>query len=304
MTAASRLRWATDVHLDHLLVRDAIAFADELFANLTDADIVVVTGDISSSVMLTNHLRIVDEASLRAHPCGVPWCFVLGNHDYYGGRIVDVRAGVRAFVATTGGRGVWLGGESRVVLLGEPRGTVLVGVDGWADARAGNPSTPVLMSDFTLIDDLADTIVSGGILNWRRGADRSALHAKLAALADAEGETLSAQLDAALADAATLRVVVATHVPPWSSAAWHEAALSGRDWQTYFVSVAIGRVIEAAARARPDVEFAVLCGHTHGVGFAAILPNLRVHTGRARYGHPEVQETFGLDARGLEVLFA
>ena len=98
------------------------------------------------------------------------------------------------------------------------------------------------------------------------------------------------------------RVVVATHLPPWSSAAWHDGRLSNQDWCTYFVSVAVGRVIEGAARARPDVKFAVLCGHTHGVGVVDLLPNLRCTTGAAEYGSPRVAATFDFgepDARGL-----
>jgi len=98
------------------------------------------------------------------------------------------------------------------------------------------------------------------------------------------------------------RVVVATHLPPWSSATWHDGRLSNQDWRTYFVSVAVGRVIEDVARRRPDVKFAVLCGHTHGRGVVDLLPNLRCTTGAAEYGSPRVAATFDLgepDAGGL-----
>jgi predicted MPP superfamily phosphohydrolase len=39
----------------------------------------------------------------------------------------------------------------------------------------------------------------------------------------------------------------------------------------------------------------VLCGHTHGAGFAQILTNLSVFTGGAEYGRPELQGVFNLD---------
>ena len=311
MTAASRLRWTTDVHLDHLRVPAVLAFADDLFAGLTSSDMVVITGDISCADLLTNHLRMLDEAAHRACPDtgGVPWAFVLGNHDYYGGRIADVRTDVRVFCMGRG-RAVWLGdGPYHVWSCTDSPLTALVGVDGWADARAGNPNTPVLMSDFRLIEDLADEMSPGAVLNWRRGGDRSMLHTKLRGLADAEADMLRLQIHGALAPAPTSsrpaeRVIVATHVPPWTSAAWHEGSLSSRDWRTYFVSVAVGRVIEEAARARPDVKFAVLCGHTHGEGVATLLPNLRCSTGAAEYGAPQVQATFNLDAPGAGGLFA
>jgi len=313
VTTTSRLRWTTDVHLDHLRVPAVLAFADDLFAGLTSSDMVVITGDISCADLLTNHLRMLDEAAQRACPDtgGVPWAFVLGNHDYYGGRIADVRADVRAF-ETACGRAVWLGAGPYHVWPGTCASnptTALVGVDGWADARVGNPNTPVLMSDFRLIEDLADELSPGAVLNWRRGNDRSMLHAKLRGLADAEADMLRLQIRRALVLAPTSsrpakRIIVATHVPPWSSAAWHEGRLSNQDWRTYFVSVAVGRVIEDAARAHPDVQFAVLCGHTHGEGVVDLLPNLRCSTGAAEYGAPQVQATFDLDAPGAGGLFA
>ena len=43
---------------------------------------------------------------------------------------------------------------------------------------------------------------------------------------------------------------------------------------------------------RPDRELMVMCGHTHGRGEAEILPNLRVLTGGAECGNPELQRVF------------
>ena len=39
----------------------------------------------------------------------------------------------------------------------------------------------------------------------------------------------------------------------------------------------------------PDKQMTVLCGHTHGGGFAQILPNLSVRTGAADYELPRIQ---------------
>ena len=296
-----RLRWATDIHLDHLRVPAVIAFADDLFAGLTSDDAVVITGDISSALPLTNHLRLLDEASARAHTNGVPWQFVLGNHDYYDGSIADVRDAVRDFDRRCE-NGSWLGGKLYRYVADD---AVLVGVDGWADARTGNPMTPVLMNDFQAIDELADEMEPGSVLNWRRGASRDRLHAKLRELADREAMTLHGQLRSALdPDVGARRVVIATHLPPWSSAAWHEGRTSSRDWCTYFVSSAVGTAIEDVARRRPDVKFAVLCGHTHGCGVVDVLPNLRCRTGGADYGRPEVQATFDLDTPDAGGLFS
>lgn len=81
---------------------------------------------------------------------------MLGNHDYYGSSVHDV--GVTASTSC-GDRLRWLDVAGPVTLVTEPpwlgvslrRGAVaLVGVGGWADARVGNPNTPLLLNDFRL----------------------------------------------------------------------------------------------------------------------------------------------------------
>ncbi len=44
----------------------------------------------------------------------------------------------------------------------------------------------------------------------------------------------------------------------------------------------------------PHRRLTVLCGHTHGRGEAAILPNLRVLTAGAIYGQPGIERLFDL----------
>jgi 3',5'-cyclic-AMP phosphodiesterase len=47
--------------------------------------------------------------------------------------------------------------------------------------------------------------------------------------------------------------------------------------------------------AAPDRQMRVLCGHTRGGGEAQILPHLRVLTGGARYGRPDVQRAIEVE---------
>ena len=47
-----------------------------------------------------------------------------------------------------------------------------------------------------------------------------------------------------------------------------------------------GAAIGEAAAARPDVEFTVLCGHTHGGGTARVRANVTALTQAAEYGRP------------------
>jgi 3',5'-cyclic-AMP phosphodiesterase len=88
---------------------------------------------------------------------------------------------------------------------------------------------------------------------------------------------------------------VATHVPPFREACWHEGKLSNADWLPHFSCKAVGEALRRAAKAHPDRKIRVLCGHTHGAGTAEILPNLKVFTGGAEYGEPAVQGVFELD---------
>jgi len=51
----------------------------------------------------------------------------------------------------------------------------------------------------------------------------------------------------------------------------------------------VGDVLLEVARSRPKCQILVLCGHTHGGGEVQVAENLRVMTGPAEYGKPEVQ---------------
>src|SRR3990172_12208887 len=78
-----RLAWATDVHLEFLTHAEIVAFCGELRRH--DPDAVLLTGDISVSRSLDEHLRLLEEHLAR------PIYFVLGNHDCYHGSIAATR---------------------------------------------------------------------------------------------------------------------------------------------------------------------------------------------------------------------
>ena len=78
----------------------------------------LVTGDIGESDSVG---RFVDELGRIA-----PIYYVLGNHDYYRSSIDEVRATLP---------GGWLPGLAPVQLTDR---TVLLGIDGWGDARCGD----------------------------------------------------------------------------------------------------------------------------------------------------------------------
>ncbi len=130
-----------------------------------------------------------------------------------------------------------------------------------------------MLNDYVLIAEL-------------RGLSRAARLDRLHRLGDAEASRLAELLAEALPR--HRRVIVATHVPPFKEACWHEGHISNDDWLPHFTSRAVGEVLRRAAADHPDRTLRVLCGHTHGAGTAQILPNLRVVTGGAEYGEPRV----------------
>ena len=257
-----RLAWATDIHLNFLGAAQVAAFGAEVAA--LGADAFVVSGDIAEAPSLVRLIELCSEAA------GLPMWFVLGNHDFYSGAVAPVRAAARAMDPE---RGVWLPAVDPLWLDTD---TVLVGVDGWGDARLGDPwGTRVRLNDFLAIEDL-------------HSPDYEELILKLRARGDEEARTAQRVLDAALATNAK-RIVFATHVPPFRGACWHEGAVSNDEWLPFFTCDAVGKVLERVAGRHPDRDILVLCGHTHGAGELQVTDNLRVLTGAAEYGAPQVE---------------
>jgi predicted phosphohydrolase len=263
-----RLAWATDVHLNFLSAAGMDAFCAALAGEEPDA--ILITGDIAEGPSIEALL------SVAAAELKTPIYFVLGNHDYYRSSIPRVRAVVTELSRRSPFLS-WLPAAG-VVPLGPE--VALVGVDGWADGRLGDyVRSPVQLNDYLLIAELA-------------GLTKAARLDKLNRLGDAEAEALEGLLAEALGK--HRRVIVATHVPPFKEACWHEGRVSNDDWLPHFSCRAVGEVLRRAAVAHPDSKIRVLCGHTHSGGTAEILPNLKVVTGGAEYGEPRVQGTMEL----------
>ena len=278
-----RVAWATDIHLDFLGDEQVRAFAATLAHAQPEA--VVLSGDLSHAELLEHHLRLL------ASVISCPIYFVLGNHDYYGSSIADVRQAVVALCARKP-RLRWLPARGVVSLSQE---TAMIGCDGWADARLGDPAgTTVVLNDFFHIAELSATLdprarAAPALL---RSTDRGPLHRELQALGAAEAARCDPLLTAALASHP--QVLVVTHVPPFAEACWHEGRLSDANWLPYFSCAALGEVLRAQARAHPERTLTVLCGHTHGSGEAQIEPNLRVLTGAAVSRRPQLQRVLEL----------
>lgn len=256
--------WTSDLHLDHA----SAAVRAELRNRLRDAtgDAVVVSGDTSVAPRLTADLEFLADAAAR------PVYFVLGNHDHYGGSVAGVRDAVLA-LAKRRPEIQWLPPAGVVAL--DPA-IALVGVDGWADGRLGDPlATPFVLNDDRLISEIATPQTRAGKLIVKR------------ALADADAYRLEVLIRRAVTTAR--QIVIATHVPPFVAGLPQTGRLAHPGWQPLLICGATGNVIRQAAIDHPDCNFLVLCGHTHARVEAQIVTNLRCLVAGARYGEPGLQ---------------
>ena len=86
-----RLAWLTDVHLNFVTPPARTDFARSVAQ--AGANGVIVTGDIAEA---DSFAPMLDEL---ANQVASPVWFVLGNHDFYGGSIGDVRDRARSLTA-------------------------------------------------------------------------------------------------------------------------------------------------------------------------------------------------------------
>ena len=84
MEETIRLTWISDAHFEHLEAEQITQFLEEVAKLETDA--VLLGGDTTLAENLNRHLRQIETA------INLPIYFVLGNHDYYGGSIEEVRS--------------------------------------------------------------------------------------------------------------------------------------------------------------------------------------------------------------------
>lgn len=258
-----RATWLTDIHLNFMRPLALRAFYDRV--KQERPDVLLVTGDIGESDSVG---RFVEELGRIA-----PIYYVLGNHDYYRSSIDAVRAALPPG---------WLPALPPIQLTER---TVLLGVDGWGDARCGDLSSQIQLSDWQLIDEFASVRY-----------DRAGRIALLQELGTEEAFALGELLAHA---PPSDELLILTHVPPFPEACVYDGVQTEPAWLPWFTCIATGEVLAEYARAHPGKRITVLCGHSHGTGVCHPEPNLEVRTGGwppgiEGYGNPIVQATLEL----------
>lgn len=270
--------WCTDIHLDFVQSDDRIvSFVESLCAS--DPAGIFITGDISTSETLMDHLGIIEHAAQR------PVYLVLGNHDYYGSDVLSVRADVSKLCQASPHLG-YLTPKPFVSLTEK---TALVGHDGWYDALYGDPANSrFMMRDWCEIGDFVPASGGRGYMMGGCVKDRQAVIDVARRLATGAAEHVREQVTAAI-EAGHRRIIVLTHVPPFEEAHVYAGRRSDATALPWYTSKLMGDMLTKAASTHETVEFDVLCGHTHGAYDGNVSPNMRVRVGGAGYGHPVLQ---------------
>lgn len=246
----------TDPHFNFLPEFGAQYIGEEFKTKYADCDGCLITGDISESKGLAQHIQQFVKGFEK------PVYYVLGNHDYYGGKVGESE---RVMGAT------YLVDEAVVELSAS---TALVGDDGWYDATAGAPYwSDIDMSDFHVIEDFI------GLGKYERIVKAQDL-----------GMKATRRLEPKVRKAAKSykKIIVGVHVPPYPEAAWHDGKMSDPNWLPWFSNVEMGKMLNEVAKEYPDVKFEAFCGHSHGGIVHQIKDNVMCTTGAARYGDPQI----------------
>jgi predicted phosphohydrolase len=234
------------------------------------AEGVILTGDISLSPLLENHL-IALEARLN-----VPVYFVLGNHDFWDGGFDETRTKVTRLANASR----FLKYMGSLPYLSLTPSTIVVGHDGWYDARNGIIDSSIMMNDWSHIAEFSRAVSPKGV-DLDVIIETSRQQALFSATKMMNG------IKNGIRQQRPERVVVLTHVPPFAEL--HENVRAGAASLPWYTSKTTGDMLISAARAYPEVQFEVFCGHSHTRVDRQVAQNMFCHVGGAEYGNPGIQ---------------
>jgi len=263
--------WLTDIHINFLDEEERFIFYQQVKKHPGKS--VFITGDIAEATCIEAILQEIAEHVNK------PIYFVLGNHDYYHGRVDEVQELMRK-LNQNHQRLFWLNDCDPIEV--EPN-TFLVGIDGWADGRLGDyENSNVVLSDRRAIADLYHSYIHG----------KAALLKKRNELADRDANILAVNLQRAVDNNAE-KIIILTHIPPFRECCYYQGHITTDDFLPFFSSKATGDVLTRFAKSNPEIYFLTLCGHTHSSAHYQPLNNLEGITGKAEYHLPEIQEIDG-----------
>lgn len=263
--------WLGDLHLNKANAQNRKKLLDTIHSSKSDC--VIVSGDVSNSFDLQDHLTDLASACWPRQLYFVP-----GNHDYHGSSFAETEQ-ILEHVTKRIANFHYLNGKE-IIPLGP--GTCLIGLGGWADARAGyGQHTVIDTPDRHVIHDF-------------RGMGRQQALQKMTELGRVSAAAIRKILPLALTQYA--HVVIATHVPPYPTAVRYNDQPCGRAYLPHFSNMSMGLAILGIARVRAfsHRHITILAGHSHSGCTQDIQPNITIRVGNARTGRPRVFELLKL----------
>ena len=252
-----KIVWLSDIHLDFLNSQQRSDF----YVAIPKCDHIVISGDIANGDTVLNYVADMELAT------GTPVHFVLGNHDFYGSSIKNIRAAAKKLN--------WIPRNNGTPLSDD---TVLVGADGWGDCRNGDyENNNMTMSDWLHIDELRVAY----------GKGPKELKQALQKIADGDARKLAKRVSKAVTDGFK-RIIIVSHVPPYENACLNSGRKSTPSGLCFFSSQILGTTIGPIAKANPEIDFLWLCGHTHSKIKLTVLINLVVNVAGSDYYNPTV----------------
>jgi predicted phosphohydrolase len=270
-----KLAWATDIHLD--CVDNAYEKVKNLAKAGSSCDCFIITGDLSVSNVLIDHLYTLEEVLQK------PFYFVLGNHDYYFSDIISTRKKV-ANACRTMSFARYL---ATIPYVRIHPNVALVGHDGWYDALNGDfRNNDILMNDWIKISDFSTAIHSS---SGNKILDKGAIVSVSRAICQASVNHIASGIRAAVRDKNS-HIIVATHVPPFkeSYTGNKHGGMDSTSILPWYTSKTMGDTLMAAAKAFPQTKFTILSGHSHSYYNNDLLNNLNVRVGNSQYGSPQI----------------
>lgn len=264
-----KFAWCTDVHLNFPDPNKANKF----YESLSKYDAVILSGDIAEALNFDRYLESMWNKIQK------PIYYVLGNHDYYEGEIDLVRE--KAYnLFTRNNDIVYLTMVQKECLVGVKDDYAIVGVDGFADTRAGDyANSRIMLNDEVYIENF----------RLANSAGRALLQEERMHWSDSDTANLKDQIECVIDRLNPVEVVVVTHVPPFEEACRYRGRTTGLDYLPFYCNKGLGDYLVKVATDNPNRMVRVLCGHTHGKCDFERLENLKVHVGGVRYYDPEIQ---------------
>lgn len=255
----------SDPHMDHADDRSLDIFLRNVNDCTSAQDILMITGDISTSRKLHAHLELLSRSS------NARLLYVLGNHDYWGSSIASTNDSLSMHDGTNGNPTFM----DHVDVVHIDDSTCVVGESAWYDGRLGQQGEPTfIMNDWYKIQEFYD-------------GNESTVRQISARIADSAAERLRAKLQIAHSRGYK-RIIVMTHYPTHEGSCMHLGRPSDHYALPWFSSKVTGDVIDEFSLAHSEIMLEVVCGHTHSPCKYRASGNVMVSVTGASYGCPRI----------------